>query len=135
MAYIWSKELETRNEMIDSQHKELINAINNLLEACFKLKGLDQLIVTAEFLQNYVIMHFNQEEKLQVSTKYPDYHNHKLLHTSFNSIVRRIVSDLRINAATPELLKDITSLVGDWFINHIKVEDKKVAEHARNYNS
>lgn len=31
MAYVWSKDLETGNAMIDSQHKELIEAINALL--------------------------------------------------------------------------------------------------------
>ena len=34
MAYVWSKDLETGNAMIDSQHKELIEAINALLAAC-----------------------------------------------------------------------------------------------------
>ena len=33
MAYVWSKDLETGNAMIDSQHKELIEAINALARA------------------------------------------------------------------------------------------------------
>ncbi len=135
MAYIWSKDLETGNEMIDSQHKELIDAINNMLKACMKLEGLDKLTETAEFLQNYIIRHFSQEENLQLATNYPDYQNHKLLHANFNNIVKNLVSELRAKGATPKLLKDITSLVGEWFINHIKTDDKKVAEHVRNYGS
>jgi len=34
MRYDWTSDLETGNNTIDEQHKQLIAAINNLLEAC-----------------------------------------------------------------------------------------------------
>ena len=34
MAYQFTKDLETGNALIDSQHKQLIQAINDLLDAC-----------------------------------------------------------------------------------------------------
>lgn len=44
MAYVWSKDLETGNAMIDSQHKELIEAINALLAACATGKGRAEVL-------------------------------------------------------------------------------------------
>ena len=46
MAYVWSKDLETGNAMIDSQHKELIEAINALLAACATGKGRAEIAKT-----------------------------------------------------------------------------------------
>ncbi len=135
MAYNWSSDLETGNKLIDSQHKELIDAVNNLIDACFKLNGLNQLTKTADFLQNYVTMHFNEEEKLQFNTKYPQYQSHKQLHTNFKAVVKNLVNELRVNGPSPKLLNDITTLIGDWIIKHIKNEDTKVAEHIRKFNA
>lgn len=41
MAYIWNKDLETGNAMIDQQHKQLIQCINDLLDARSSVKGSD----------------------------------------------------------------------------------------------
>ena len=38
MAFLWDKKLETGNGMIDQQHKQLITAINDLLQACSSRK-------------------------------------------------------------------------------------------------
>lgn len=38
-TYEFTSELETGNDLIDSEHKELIDAINNLLLACGEGKG------------------------------------------------------------------------------------------------
>ena len=48
MAYVWSKDLETGNAMIDSQHKELIEAINALLAACATGKGRAEVAKTTK---------------------------------------------------------------------------------------
>lgn len=71
MAYVWSKDLETGNAMIDSQHKELIEAINALLAACATGKGRAEVAKTTKFLYDYTSKHFGDEEALQLRYKYP----------------------------------------------------------------
>ena len=56
MAYVWSKDLETGNAMIDSQHKELIEAINALLAACATGKGRAEVAKTTKFLYDYTCL-------------------------------------------------------------------------------
>ena len=56
--------LITGDEMIDSQHQELIGKINTLLESCEE--GNDKLtaVKTLDYLAEYTDFHFSAEEKL-----------------------------------------------------------------------
>ena len=131
MAYAFTKDLETGNALIDQEHKELINAINKLLDACSVGKGRDTLKETAEFLYKYTDKHFSDEEKLQLSSHYPDYANHKKYHEEFKKVVRDIVNQLNTEGATVVLVGKVNSSIAGWLINHIKREDVKVAAHVK----
>lgn len=131
MAYTWTKDLETGNATIDGQHKELIEAINNLLTACSQGKGRDALKETTSFLYNYTSKHFADEEKLQLASKYPDYTNHKQYHEGFKKVVRDIMDQLEKEGPTVLLVGKVNTSIGGWLLNHIKKEDVKVAAHIR----
>lgn len=131
MAYAFSKDLETGNYTIDAQHRELINAINKLLEACAVGQGRNQLKETASFLLEYTKKHFGDEEKLQLQSKYPDYPNHKRYHDEFVRVVAELVKELDAKGADIVLVGKINSAVAGWLINHIKREDVKVAAHIK----
>ncbi|MBP1736395.1 MAG: bacteriohemerythrin [Oscillospiraceae bacterium] len=133
MAYTWSKNLDTGNMMIDTQHKQLIQAINDLLEACSKGKGRDELKKTVDFLLQYTLKHFGDEEKLQQSTGYPDYPNHRKLHAEFTQAVRDLSKELEEKGSSIVMVGKINSAVGDWLIRHIQKEDVKVAKHVQDY--
>ena len=49
----FTENLVTGNEMIDSQHKELISKINALLESCEKNTDKVVAIKTLDFLSDY----------------------------------------------------------------------------------
>lgn len=131
MAFNFTPDLYTGNSTIDSEHKELIAAINNLLEACSQGKGRQTLSSTANFLYDYTSKHFAHEEKLQLESKYPDYVNHKQYHEGFKKVVRDIITQLDKEGPTIAMVSKVNTSIGNWFINHIKVEDVKVASHIR----
>ncbi|MDR1959689.1 MAG: hemerythrin family protein [Planctomycetaceae bacterium] len=131
MAYTWSKELETGNSVIDSQHQQLIMAINDLLNACSSGKGRDLLNKTLDFLSFYTAKHFADEEKLQLTYNYPDYANHKKLHEGFKIFVNELAVKMKVEGPTTDLVRKVSFGVGDWLINHIKKEDTKVAVHIK----
>lgn len=131
MAYNWTADLETGNSKIDEQHKQLIAAINNLLDACSKGKGRGALKQTTSFLYDYTSKHFADEEKLQIASKYPDYANHKQYHEGFKKVVRDLMAQLEAEGPTVVLVGKVNSSVAGWLINHIKKEDVKVAAHIR----
>jgi hemerythrin len=129
MAITWDKSLETGNVMIDSQHKQLIKAIDDLMTACSQGKGREQIAGTLRFLSDYTNKHFGDEEKLQQSTRYPDYINHKQLHDGFKKTVADLGARLSKEGPTISLMGQINMNVGNWLIRHIKKEDVKVAMH------
>jgi hemerythrin len=130
-SYAWSNDLVTGNALIDSQHKQLIQAVNNLLDACAAGKGRTELNKVMDFLCEYTAKHFGDEEKLQLQHKYPDYPNHKRLHDGFKREVSGLVAQMKADGPTVMLVGKVSFSVGDWLIKHIKVEDKKVAAHIR----
>lgn len=132
MAYAWNKKLETGNATIDSQHKELITAINELLDACSVGKGRAKIKETSDFLLDYTKRHFADEEKLQIQSRYPDYKNHKNYHEGFVKVVNQIVDQLETEGPTLVMVGKINSAIAGWLINHISTEDVKVADHLRN---
>lgn len=131
MAYTFTKDLETGNTIIDSQHKQLIDAINNLLNACAQGKGRAEIEKTTKFLQDYTAKHFGDEEKLQLQYRYPDYQNHRKYHEGFKQVVREISGQLSKEGPTVALVGKVNTSIGGWLLNHIKKEDVKVAAHIR----
>lgn len=131
MAYLWTADLETGNATIDAQHKELINAINSLLAACSTGNGRSEIEKTAKFLQDYTIKHFNDEEKMQIQSGYPDFSNHRKYHEGFKVVVADIVKQLREDGPTILLTGKVNSAIASWLITHIKREDVKVAAHIK----
>jgi hemerythrin-like metal-binding protein len=64
---LWNKSLETGIAKIDNQHKELFRQIDILMD----VKNTDRIKETLNFLSDYIVMHFKDEEKLQADSKYP----------------------------------------------------------------
>lgn len=131
MPYTFTKDLETGNQLIDSQHRQLIEAVNSLLAACQAGKGRAELSNTLKFLQDYTAKHFSDEEKLQLQSRYPDYVNHRKYHEDFKKVVAGICAELEKDGPTIVLVGKVNSTIAGWLINHIKKEDTKVAAHLK----
>lgn len=129
MAFTWTSALETKNEQIDTEHKSLIDAINNLLDACSKGKGRAEIANTVDFLNEYTKTHFSHEEALQQKYRYPDYVNHKKLHEGFIKTVEETSEKLKKEGPTIQLVGEINAQLGNWLLKHIKTEDVKIARH------
>lgn len=131
MKYVWTQNLETGNEIIDSQHKALIEALNTLVDATMRGCGCQELRQTVEFLEEYTRKHFADEEVLQLEYQYPDYESHKKKHEEFFQVVQEIGEKLSEEGATMKLLGRVNREMGDWLILHIKIEDARLAQYIR----
>ena len=83
MKYELTSDLMTGNSLIDAEHKQLFDAINDLMDACAQGVGREKIMSTTQFLNSYVNKHFGDEEKLQVQSKYPGYAAHKQFHDGY----------------------------------------------------
>lgn len=123
--YEFTKQLETGNAIIDKEHRELIQAVNKLLEACSRGEGRTSMDATIKFLNNYVEQHFSHEERLQQQSKYPNITAHKAFHEQYKNTLKEITS--KISAAGPTIV-ELGKLNGHIgvLISHIRTEDKKL---------
>lgn len=127
--YSWSQDLQTGNMSIDTQHRQWIDTLNKLLNACSQGKGRDSIRETLVFLQSYTVKHFADEEALQIKSRYPEFKTHKSYHDAFKKVVQEIIAEYDKTGPTIVLTGKINSQLGNWFINHIKNEDKKMAAY------
>ena len=125
--YEWDPSLETGHEKIDSQHMQLIDALNKLIDAFKNGKEKEKTIETMEFLIAYSIKHFSMEEELMAESEYSDYLIHKRLHDEFKKVLKDLTAQLASQGPTEELIYNVISTVKNWLINHIKGDDFRMA--------
>jgi methyl-accepting chemotaxis protein len=124
--YRWDDSLSVGHELIDSQHQELFAKLNMLLRAIGTGKGAKELKFASDFLSDYTIKHFFEEEQIQKKYRYPDYENHHKMHEYFKGVVREFSRDLIMKGPTNEMVGRVDEKLAGWLINHIKTQDVKV---------
>jgi hemerythrin len=113
---------------IDEQHKQLINMLNDFIDACKSNKGIDELEKSLNFLVDYTVRHFLAEESIQLKHSYPDYSKHKKIHEEFEAKVVGIVENFKKEGPTFEMVGTFSFEVCAWVMDHIAKEDKKIGE-------
>ena len=130
MSVTFDKSLETGNELIDQQHKELIDRVNKLLESCYMGTEKRTAIQTLNFLLDYTEFHFKAEEQLQEEAGYPGIEAHKEQHQTFVKAVHELLDMLEEEEGpTDAFVEKVSEKVRDWLYYHIQTFDRSVAEY------
>ncbi len=129
--YEFTKKLETGNPTIDKEHRELIDAVNKLFDACSEGKGRTSMDETIKFLNNYVNRHFSHEEQLQQQSGYPGITAHKAFHKQYKQTLEEITARISVSCPTIVELGKLNAHVS-ILISHINTEDKKLATFLNN---
>ena len=130
MKYELTDDLLTGNALIDSEHRELFAAVNNLIDACAQGKGRDQIQKTVQFLGDYVAKHFRDEEGLQTKSNYPGYPAHKQFHDGYRRKLAETTQVLTREGPSVTALGDLNGVVA-ILVSHIRTEDKRLARHIK----
>ena len=131
MGISWREELSLGVDQIDNQHKELLARFDMLLTACKQGKGGEEVLYLLNFLDEYVVVHFGDEEKLQKQSRFPDYESHRLEHQSFIDKLADLKKRIADGGVQIDLVLDTNKLLLDWLIRHISIRDKAVGKHLR----
>lgn len=122
--------LITKNELIDSQHKELIGRIKKFVDSCEQRDSKVTAINMLDYLAEYTDFHFSAEEKLQEEVGYPGLEDHKKKHEEFKKSLRSLEEFLEESEGPTEaFVEQVKKKVVDWLFNHIKTFDRSVAEY------
>lgn len=135
MSIVFDESLYTGNELIDSEHKELIDRVNKLVESCGK--GTEKLtaVKTLDFLMDYTEKHFSDEEELQQQMGYEKLDQHKAQHARFKNAVdelRQMLEDQE--GPSDAFVEAVNKNVSQWLVDHIQVWDTEVARYIASKN-
>ena len=126
----FSENLITGNELIDSQHKELIDRINKLLDSCEDSDAKLTAVKTLDYLSDYTDFHFGAAEELKKSIEYPGYEKHKAQHEDFKKTIYELDEMLQEEEGpSPAFVAKVEENVIKWFYTHIEGFDRSVAEY------
>ena len=123
MAFItWKNEYSVGNEEIDSQHKKLIEMINELHEAMTQGKGNKMVGEIVLKMVDYSKVHFSAEEKMMQNFKYSGMADHIKEHQAF--IAKAQEYEEQIKSGSFNVSISIATFLKDWLTNHILKIDK-----------
>lgn len=128
MAYLaWQDDLNTGIQVIDNQHKRIVEMINQLHDAqAQRHEGKVGQVI--EELVDYTLSHFAFEETLLEDAGYEFTRAHKKVHELF---IKR-VSEYRLRfAAGEDVADELKQLLGRWLFNHIRNDDASYADSVR----
>ncbi|GHV69341.1 hypothetical protein AGMMS49928_11240 [Spirochaetia bacterium] len=124
--YLWDDSLSIGIKKIDDQHRQLFDAVNNLIDAVEQGRGKDELKKALDFLTNYTVTHFADEEEIQKQYGYPDFENHHRIHESFKKMAVALAKEFLEAGTNEALVKEVKRKFGDWLVTHIKGQDSKL---------
>ena len=126
---LWQDNLNTGIQVIDDQHRRIVEMINQLHAA---QTGGSQLVVAEviDELVDYTMSHFAFEEELMEEAGYPFCAAHKRVHEVFG----KRVSEYRMRFQSGEDVTDeLRNMLSRWLFNHIRGDDNAYAEHVNRH--
>lgn len=119
----WTENFETGNTLLDAQHRMLITYINRL-EPFTRITNpsreeLDLFMRVLEFLENYALTHFKDEEECMQRFKCPAYRDNKQAHSEFLDFYRGFIRRMQLQGCRPELIKELHEACVIWIQRHI----------------
>ena len=123
LLFPWSEIYSVKIGIVDTQHENLVNILNELHQAMVGGHGKDKLGQVLSNLIEYAQVHFATEEKLMQSHGYTDFPAHKAEHDQLTGTVLEYRRKFLSNEIG--LTVEVMDFLKDWLRKHILGSDKK----------
>jgi hemerythrin len=126
----WSPDLSMGVEIIDDQHKRLVDYVNQLDEARIRRDRGAIAKVIGE-LVDYTVSHFAFEEVMMEEAGYRFLKAHKRVHATFIEHVGVFQQRFKSGEDVELVATDMQATLVKWLMKHIKCEDMDYSETVR----
>jgi len=126
---LWNNSYSVGVEIIDTQHKKLIDILNKLYESFIDQTVGQRLEEIIGELVDYTDYHFKTEEDLFDQVKYPQKEKHIQEHQEFIQKLDSFKAEL--SEGKSSLTFQLMNFLRNWLINHIAISDQAYASHFR----
>ena len=119
MGIEWTADLNTGIEVIDNQHKRIVDYINQLGNAIQQQdrRAVEKVLVE---LVDYTVSHFAFEISLQEEAGYAFVNPHKAVHDMF---VKRVEKYQERHSTGEDIANELHGMLSTWLVHHIKRDD------------
>lgn len=133
---MWKEKYRIGIDSIDVQHIEFFKNLGEFIQLVQRKdiswdNRLDKVKETLGFLQDYVVYHFDDEEKFQESIDYPDIEIHKKAHSDFKAGINEYVKIFQEGGFTEEKMQELSAKLMTWLIMHVGKMDQKIGEYVK----
>ena len=119
----WNENYETGHSTMDAEHRMLITYFNRLDVLSHNphptKADLDAFLRFVDFLEDYIGMHFNDEEGLMTRFRCPAHKKNKEQHAEFQVRYRDYAGRLKSEGCHPELVQQLHNYCTQWIQTHI----------------
>lgn len=128
MRITWDRNLETGNQEIDGQHRELFFRIDKLLAASREKRSREEVGQTLTFLGDYVVEHFAAEEQMMAAAGYPEIEAHRAEHARFVQEFGILYREFKSEGPSVLFIIRVGNRVTGWLREHIYRTDRSLVE-------
>ena len=133
MNLAWSRQMSVGNESIDSEHKALLNLVDDIKRA---IRGRDAEALSQAFklFETSVRTHFSNEERIADAINYP-FDEHKLEHRYVLDEPQTMREELlpRNGRWSESAVKYYYSFLSEWSTAHIREDDMQMKATLETY--
>ena len=127
-CFMWTEEMSVGVEVLDEDHRKLINLINDLHDGIVSGRGTERLGRVLEGLIGYTRTHFQREEEFFALTDFPDAVEHIMEHRRLTEVVGS--ASERYNKGQFDALSlEMIDFLKTWLHEHVLGSDKKYTAH------
>ena len=119
MTIIWTPDLNTGIDIIDHQHRRIVDFINDL-EAAQVIGDKKQIRQVIYDCVDYTLSHFAFEESMQEEAGYQYCKPHKKVHELFTRKVTEYQERMELG---DDVAEELHAMLARWLVNHIKRDD------------
>ncbi len=120
----WKEAYKIGHFQIDDEHKKLIALANKAIKLSNDKQSKENIHGILKALNDYVIIHFRNEENYMQRINYPGLEHQKQCHSEIIGRMNKVVTE---SANLEDLGNNLKRLMLVWMIEHIIHEDKKIA--------
>jgi hemerythrin len=124
--FAWRDSFSVRDATLDSQHKKLVELLNQLYDAMTCREGKSVVDAVLAELVDYAATHFAEEEQLMRACHYSGLAKHKQAHDAFAQQAAAFV--IQYNAGSVSVSRDLLRALKECLVNHIEKMDQGYAD-------
>ena len=131
----WDPSLELGIDLIDKEHRELVECVENFIKKSETEDVSGIFIQTLNFLEDYTLKHFADEEMYQRECNYPKYDLHKSMHGNLINDIADLNDQIEREGVNQEIISGTGQFLLDWVVHHIIDADLEFGAYYRKANT